>query len=123
MRRFQLRFSLLFCLFLFSLGDPALAEGYGADGYYYSDAGIEAIIEANFDYEDWYSAKAIAWCESSYVPQAYNPAYDTVGLFQISYIARVHYGLTYWDVDTPAENAFWANYIQDREGWGPWACA
>jgi hypothetical protein len=101
----------------------ATAEGYGEDGYYYSDADIEYAIEANFDYADWATAKAIAYCESAYDPQAYNPALDTVGIFQISYIARVEYGLSYYDVDTPHENAYWANYIRDREGWDPWACA
>lgn len=110
-------------LLIYLLAHPAQAEGYGADGYYYTDAEIEAVIYAYFDSADWGTAHAIAWCESGYVPQAYNPAYDTVGIFQLSYEARLAYDLSYYDVDTPPENAYWANYIQDRQGWYPWACA
>lgn len=105
------------------LAAPAYASGYGTDGYYYTDAEIDAIISATFDPADWGTAHAVAYCESGYVPTAYGPALGTVGLFQISGIARVQYGLTYWDVDTPYENAFWADVIQDDLGWGPWACA
>ena len=119
--------TILLCFVLLSIAailpSQAHAEGYAADGTYYSDADIEAAIHAAFDYEDWATAEAVAWCESTYMPQAYNPALDTVGIFQISYIARVEYGLSYYDVDTPYENAYWADQMQDDLGWYPWACA
>jgi hypothetical protein len=101
----------------------AYAAGYAEDGTYYSDADIEAAIHASFEPYDWATAEAVAYCESGYDPMAYNPALDTVGIFQISYIARVEYGLSYYDVDTPYENAYWANQMQNDLGWAPWACA
>lgn len=106
------------------LASPAYSEGYEpVNGYYYSDGDIEAIIEYNFEPGDAEYAKSIAWCESTYSPTAYNPAYDTVGIFQLSAILREEYGLSVYDVDTPEENIYWASVVFYNTGAWPWACA
>jgi hypothetical protein len=104
------------------LPSKAYAEGYGADGYYYSDADVEAIIDATWDAEAAPVAKAIAFRESGYVPQAVNTwDGDAFCLFQITDVVEVEYGISEYDLDTPYECSSFAYQLYLDQGWGPWA--
>lgn len=66
-------------------------------------------------------ACAVSWCESSWLPWAYNAG--NYGLFQIN---AVHQARVRGDLNSlfdPAVNVRVAYAIwRDAGGWGPWAC-
>ena len=72
------------------------------------------------------NATKIAQCESNMNPTAVSPTNDH-GLFQINIVHRgqfeavtgkpwvTHRYNSYW-------NTFYAKWLYDQQGWGPWAC-
>lgn len=113
----------LFLLFAAFLAGPAHAEGYGADGHYYTDAEIDYIIEVTWPDGAEESAKVIARRESNYIPMVAN-YYDgdAFCLFQITDIAEAGLGITEADLDTPYECSYQAARLYILSGgFGPWA--
>lgn len=113
----------LFAVLSLALLSPteAHASGYGADGVYYSDADVEAIIAATWG-DAAPTAKGIAYRESGYVPQAVNTwDGDAFCLFQITDIVETQYGISEYDLDTPYECSSFAYQLYLDQGWSPWA--
>jgi hypothetical protein len=124
LKRLMLSLTVFMAVFFFVQASPneAYAEGYGADGHYYSDADVEAIIDATWDAEAAPVAKTIAYRESGYVPQAVNTwDGDAFCLFQITDIVEVEYGISEYDLDTPYECSAFAYQLYLDQGWGPWS--
>ncbi len=61
-------------------------------------------------------ALAVAWRESNFQPDAYNPGCRCVGLFQI---AGIH-GYTADVLSDPIENTRIAYGLYQASGWAPW---
>lgn len=102
--------------------DTAMAAGYGADGHYYTDAEIEAIIYATWPADAAPYAVVIAERESGLVPQITN-SYDgdAFCLFQITDIVEAQYGISEAYLDTPYECSAFAAALYYDQGWDPWA--
>jgi hypothetical protein len=88
---------------------------------------VQAAIQRWFpDIEE--RARAIAWCESTHNPRAVSPGGANHGLFQINDVHRPDFapvtGTSWADGRyDPEENAQFARWLYNRQGWEPWACA
>lgn len=86
---------------------------------------IEALIRATFP-EEPERAVRVAWCESRFKPDAYNPKNNSHdgGIFQIS--LRWHgaelaeRGLDRFDIE---DNIAFSRILYDRNGWQDWSAS
>ena len=71
------------------------------------------------------SATRVADCESRMDPNAVSPTNDH-GLFQINNVHREQFqqvtGQSWSAVYDPYWNTYYAKWLFDRQGWGPWTC-
>ena len=86
---------------------------------------MKALIRATFP-EDPHTAVAVANCESSLNPKAYNPANNNGstdgGLWQINSIhdsRLLELGLDKYNAEDATE---FARLLYDESGWIPWVC-
>ena len=86
---------------------------------------MKALIRATFP-EDPYTAVAVANCESSLNPKAYNPTNNNGstdgGLWQINSIhdsRLLELGLDKYDAEDATK---FARLLYDESGWIPWVC-
>ena len=71
------------------------------------------------------SATRVAECESGMDPGAVSPTNDH-GLFQINAVHQQQFeqvtGQPWSSVYDPYWNTYYAKWLYDNQGWGPWAC-
>ena len=81
---------------------------------------IYALFPGNTD-----SASRIAHCESTMNQHAVSPTNDH-GLFQINIVHKADFqrvtGQAWSQVYDPYWNTYYAKWLFDRQGWGPWTC-
>lgn len=81
---------------------------------------IAALFTSDAD-----SATRVAHCESKMDPNAVSPTNDH-GLFQINHVHRADFervtGQPWAKVYDPYWNTYYAKWLFDRQGWGPWTC-
>ena len=108
---------LLALLVALALGSTVMLAAPKADASYALTAD-EAVSIICFDGSAWdcETALAVAWRESRWTPDAYNPGCRCVGVFQI---AGIH-GYTADVLVVPTENVRIAHDLYLKAGWKPW---
>ena len=84
------------------------------------------LLMTYFPQEEWENAARVAFGESSYNPQAVNPASNTTGLFQIHPIHQQNLeiqGMNFQDMTDLEKNIQFASWLQGQQGWNPWEAA
>ena len=91
-------------------------------------AELRVLVEAHFRLEWVDEALAVAWCESRYVPTAYNQSSGASGIFQ--HLARywpdraAKAGWTGADIFDPEANVAVAAWLSNGgSDWSHWVCA
>lgn len=71
-------------------------------------------------------AMRVAQCESNLDPNAVSSGGGNWGLFQINTVHQAEFeavtGHPWSDVLDPYVNTYYAVYLYQQSGWGPWAC-
>jgi hypothetical protein len=82
----------------------------------------EVLRRAGWPPEEWERARAVAWCESRWRPDAVGDGGDSLGLFQLwgGWFAWAGVSAEQWA--DPVVNAAVALRVWETHGWEEWAC-
>ena len=82
---------------------------------------VQAVIRASFERKDYEAMAAIAECESSFVPTAWNQnGEDSRGHWQINIGPGANTDMRHRDLFDPFQNGEAARIILDRQGYRAW---
>lgn len=82
----------------------------------------EVLRRAGWPPEEWERARAVAWCESRWRPDAVGAGGDSLGLFQLwaGWLRWAGFPDDAWA--DPVANATVALRVWETHGWEEWAC-